>query len=174
MPFAPSVDFNFAKIITGSKFFSNYMQVAYTVKKKYFNKMKAAIHNDFSSRIHMVKKNQNLKYWKLLQEMKKIIGVPVVLNTSFNRHGIATISSPRQAIEHALEGCMDFLFINIFIIKISDNRKFNKKKIQTISEKQSILNDQTERLKKLKSKKIKFNQSKYKIFLKDLKKELNG
>ena len=174
MPFAPSVDFNFAKIITGSKFFSNYMQVAYTVKKKYFNKMKAAIHNDFSSRIHMVKKNQNLKYWKLLQEMKKIIGVPVVLNTSFNRHGIATISSPRQAIEHALEGCMDFLFINNFVIKISDNRKFNKKKIQTISEKQSILNDQTERLKKLKSKKIKFNQSKYKIFLKDLKKELNG
>lgn len=174
MPFAPSVDFNYAKKITGSNFFSNYMQVAYTVKKKYFNKMKAAIHNDFSSRIHMVKKNQNFKYWKLLQEIKKIIGVPVVLNTSFNRHGIATISSPRQAIEHALEGCMDFLFIKNYVIKISDNRKFNKNKIKTISEKQSILNDQTERLKKLKLKKIKFNQAKYQNFLKNLKKKLNG
>ena len=46
------------------------------------------------------------------------------MNTSFNRHGIATISSPRQAIEHLLEGCMDFLIISNFIIflKITENQ----------------------------------------------------
>ena len=174
MPFAPSIEYNYAKKITGSNFFSNYMQVAFKIKKNYFKNIKAAIHNDFSSRIHMVKKNQNSKYWKLLQELKGLIGVPVVLNTSFNRHGIATISSPRQAIEHALEGCMDYLIINDFLIKISENRKFNKRKVNTISEKNSLINDQIERYKKLNIKKIKFDKIKYKNFLKNLKKNLNG
>ena len=96
------------------------------------------------------------------------------MNTSFNRHGIATISSPRQAIEHALEGCMDYLIINDFLIKISENRKFNKRKVNTISEKNSLINDQIERYKKLNIKKIKFDKIKYKNFLKNLKKNLNG
>ena len=46
----------------------------------------------------------------------------MILNTSFNRHGIATISTPRQAIEHLLEGCMDYLAIDNYLISFSDNR----------------------------------------------------
>ena len=165
MPFAPSMHDTFAKKITGSKFFSGYMQVAFNINKKFSTNIKSAIHHDNTSRIHMVKKEQNSKYWKLLNEIKKVIGIPVILNTSFNRHGIATIASPRQAIEHAMEGCMDYLAIDNFLIKVTENRKFKTIVKKTISENKNLINDETNRLLYLKKNKVKFNQS---IFLKAL------
>jgi carbamoyltransferase len=167
MPFAPSMHHIFAKKITGSNFFSGYMQIAFNIKKQFSSNIKAAVHNDSTSRIHMVKKNHNSKYWKLLNEIKKIIGIPVVLNTSFNRHGIATISSPRQAIEHAMEGCMDYLAIDNFLVKIKENRKFKKLIIKTFTEKQSLINDETNRLYYLKKNNVKFDND---IFLSSLTK----
>lgn len=167
MPFAPSMHDIFAKKITDSNFFSGYMQIAFNIKKKFSSNIKAAVHNDNTSRIHMVKKAHNAKYWKLLNEIKKIIGMPVVLNTSFNRHGIATISSPRQAIDHAMEGCMDYLAIDNFLVKVKENRKFKKLIIKTFSEKQSLINDETNRLHYLKKNNVKFNND---IFLSSLTK----
>ena len=38
-------------------------------------------------------------------------GIPVVLNTSFNRHGFPMVATPRQAIQLLLEGCVDVLAI---------------------------------------------------------------
>ena len=168
MPFAPSIDYEYAKKITNSNFYSAYMQIAFNINKKFHKLIKSSIHHDNTSRIHMVKKNQNYKYWKLLIEIKKRIGVPVVLNTSFNRHGIATISTPRQAIEHAMEGCMDILVIGNYVIEVKKNRKFNQKSQKTYSEKESLIKSLEKRFKILKIKNIKFNQKKYKKFTKEL------
>ncbi len=174
MPFAPSMHFSYAKKITGSNFLSSYMQIAFNIKKKFANHIKAAIHVDNTSRIHIVSKEYNFKYWKLLNEIKKIIGVPVVLNTSFNRHGIATISTPRQAIEHAIEGCMDYLAIDNFLVKVSKNRKFKKLSKKIISEKISLINDEILRLKFLKKNKIIFKQEIFQDCLRKLKYKIYG
>ena len=48
--------------------------------------------------------------------------IPIILNTSF-RHGISTISTPRQAIEHLMEGCIEILYINEFKVELKKNRK---------------------------------------------------
>ena len=82
----------------------------------------AAVHVDGTSRIHTVSKSTNPRYWNLINEFRLITSLPMILNTSFNRHGIATISEPRQAIEHLLDGCMDYLAINDFLISFNDNR----------------------------------------------------
>ena len=71
------------------------------------------------------------------------------MNTSFNRHGIATISSPRQAIEHLLEGCMDFLIISNFMISFKDNRKSTKISENLINEKQNLIKLCENRYKKI-------------------------
>lgn len=167
MPFAPSIDYEYAKKIINLKFYSAYMQIAFNINKKFHKQIKSSIHHDNTSRIHMVKREQNYRYWKLLNEIKKKIGVPVVLNTSFNRHGIATISTPRQAIEHAMEGCMDLLVIDNYVIEVKKNRKFNKKKQKTFSEKESLIKSLEKRFERLKSKKIKFNQKRYQNFIKE-------
>lgn len=167
MPFAPSIDYEYAKKIINLNFYSAYMQIAFDINKKFHKQIKSSIHYDNTSRIHMVKREQNYKYWKLLNEIKKKIGVPVVLNTSFNRHGIATISTPRQAIEHAMEGCMDLLVIDNYVIEVKKNRIFNKKKQKILSEEKNLIKSLVKRFKMLKNKKIKFNQRKYQNFMKE-------
>ena len=89
---------------------SKYMQIAFHVKHEKAPLIPAAVHSDNTSRVQVVSKDDNLFFWQIIKSFEEISKIPVVLNTSFNRHGISTISSPRQAIEHLLEGTCDFLF----------------------------------------------------------------
>lgn len=173
MPYAPSVSFEFINKITKENFYSPYMQSAFNIKNSFKKKIPAAVHVDGTSRIHVVKKKENKLYWTLLNEVKKINGMPIILNTSFNRHGIPTISSPRQAIEHALEGCMDYLIINNYLVDVKKNRFFAKKFLKIKSELLNIRDDSYSRIKILKKNKISFNTNKYKNYLSQIKLKKN-
>ena len=122
MPYAPSIleeDLNeFVKHPNPSP----YMQIAFKIKNNKKNSIPAAVHIDNTSRFHTVNKNTNPKFWNLINEFKKITGLSMLLNTSFNRHRIPTISEPRQAIEHLLDGCMDYLAIGNYLISFDENR----------------------------------------------------
>jgi len=74
--------------------------------------------------------------------------VPMVLNTSFNRHGIATISSPRQSIEHLLSGNIDMLYLDKDKIEFKKNRKYKANRIKTRAEKNLLKLGNYEWLKK--------------------------
>ena len=45
----------------------------------------------------------------------------MVLNTSFNRHGLPLINSPQEAIEHLLWGCVDYLCMGSYLVERSGN-----------------------------------------------------
>ena len=122
MPYAPSIMREYIKEYMNSPIYSPYMQIALNIKEDKKKLIPAAIHVDGSSRVHVISKEDNKKYWNVINEFNKITGVPVILNTSFNRHGISTISDPRQAVEHLLDGCMDYLAIENFLISFKDNR----------------------------------------------------
>jgi hypothetical protein len=68
-------------------------------------------HVDGTSRAQFVKIEDNSGFHDLISEFYKISGVSILLNTSFNRHGIATISSPKQALEHLVCGNVEELYI---------------------------------------------------------------
>lgn len=138
MPYAPSVcEEDLANWVT-DPLYSPYMQIAFRVKPERHSDIPSGIHVDGTSRFHVVRKKENPLYWQLIQNIKTITGVGVVLNTSFNRHGIATISTPRQAIEHLLEGCMDVLYIDSFKVEANKNRLFTKGELP-ISDESSLL-----------------------------------
>ncbi len=122
MPYAPSILEEDYMDWVDQEHYSPYMQVAFDMKPEMIEKVPSAVHVDGTTRVHVVRKSENELYWSLINEFKKITGIPVLLNTSFNRHGIATISTPRQAIEHLLEGCMDYLAIDNYLVSFKDNR----------------------------------------------------
>ena len=122
MPYAPSVLEEYLSDYVKFPKKSAYMQIAFDVKKDKKNDICSAVHVDGTARIHTVKKSVNPKYWNLINEFRLITGIPIILNTSFNRHHIPTISEPRQAIEHLLDGCMDYLAIGNFLVSFKDNR----------------------------------------------------
>jgi len=134
MPYAPSILEEESADWIESKYYSPYMQVAFNIKPSLTNKIPASVHVDGTSRVHSVRKTENLIYWNLINEFKSITGIPVLLNTSFNRHGISTISTPRQAIEHFLEGCMDYLAIDNYLLCFEDNRIATSQNITPKSE----------------------------------------
>ena len=135
MPYAPSIlsekmNFFFDKFNK-----SPYMSFALNVTKNH-EKIKAAVHVDGTSRPQAVFKEQNIKFYNLIKQFYKLSSVPAVLNTSFNRHGIATIVTPRDAINHLLNECVDILVIEDFIVY--KNKIKNKKMPKLIDEKKYI------------------------------------
>ncbi len=122
MPYAPSIQEEYLDEWVELPQKSPYMQIAFTVKNSKRPLIPAAVHVDGTSRFHVLSREDNEKYWNLIEHFRRITGLPLVLNTSFNRHGIATISTPRQAVEHLLEGCMDYLAIDDFLIDLTENR----------------------------------------------------
>lgn len=139
MPFAPAILDNFYRLYFSSNYPSLYMQKAEEVKFKMRKNIPAALHVDGTSRVQYVSKKFSPFFWKTINEYKKKTGIPIILNTSFNRHGISTISSPRQAIDHLLEGCIDVLYLNEFKIQLKNNRSTKvKKKQKFISETKNL------------------------------------
>ena len=45
----------------------------------------------------------------MLREFRELTGVGVLLNTSFNRHGLPIIHDQDDAMTHCLNGCVDLV-----------------------------------------------------------------
>ena len=109
MPYAPSILEE-----RGAEYFEHftpdpYMNVAIRVRPERAAEIPAAVHRDGTCRVHAVSKSLNPNFHAILVAFEDVTGVPMVLNTSFNRHGLPMVSTPRQAIEHLLQGHVDVL-----------------------------------------------------------------
>ncbi|HVI48063.1 MAG TPA: carbamoyltransferase C-terminal domain-containing protein, partial [Chitinophaga sp.] len=99
---------------------SRFMLMAYPVNKSKANDIPAVVHVDGTCRIQQVQAATNPKYHQLITEFKKITGVPVLLNTSFNdREPI--VCTPEDAVRTFLKTKIDYLAIGNFLLKKEDN-----------------------------------------------------
>lgn len=123
MPYAPAIlEERAAEWVEGC-FSSPYMQFAFRMRPEKRSAVPAAVHVDGTSRVQTVSAEDNPLLHRLISRFHERTGVPMLLNTSFNRHGIATISSPRQAIDHFLEGCVDALAVGPYAMDLDANRR---------------------------------------------------
>ncbi|MEX6689783.1 carbamoyltransferase C-terminal domain-containing protein [Danxiaibacter flavus] len=97
--------------------YSPFMLFVYNVKKDKAAKIPAVTHVDGTARIQTVNRSQHPAYYDLLSEFKKITGVPVLINTSFNTRGEPIVCSPRDAIECFWTSPFDALVINSFLLE---------------------------------------------------------
>ncbi len=68
-------------------------------------------------RVHVVCREENQRYWELLQAVGKASGLPVVYNTSFNLFGEPLVSDPRSAVRSFYSSGIDTLFIGDFFVE---------------------------------------------------------
>ncbi len=115
-PFAPTVTVEDQFEYFDLRANSNFMLLACEVKEKYRALLPSVTHVDNTARIQAVSKKSEPFIHKLLVELKKIIGVSVVLNTSFNVAGEPIIESPRDALNTFLTTNIDVLVIENYII----------------------------------------------------------
>jgi carbamoyltransferase len=95
---------------------SPYMILVFDIKEEWKNKINSVVHENNTSRVQTVNPDWNEKYYNLLLEFKKITGISVLLNTSFNRKGMPIVETPKDAIDLFLECSLDYLIIEDFII----------------------------------------------------------
>ncbi len=94
-----------------------------SIKDKLYYKrsdIPAVTHIDFSCRIQTVHKETNPRYWELINELKKLTGYGIVVNTSFNVRGEPIVCTPEDAYKCFMRTEMDYLVLGNFI--------FDKKK----------------------------------------------
>jgi len=116
-PFCPSMLSEDAdKIIKDLKGIDRFMTMGYYLKDEYKNTFKAISNVDNSIRPQMVT-DENLKYRKLLEGIKKNDGIGIVLNTSFNIHGYPIVNTPEDAIETMIKTKSKYLAIGNYLVK---------------------------------------------------------
>jgi len=116
-PFAPAVLFEHQSDIFESDNYSPYMLVTTTVKEEWRNKIPAVTHIDNSARHQSVTKNNNPKFYSLINKFYEKTGVPVLLNTSFNGPKEPIVETPIDAIKTFIEIGLDFLVIDNVLIR---------------------------------------------------------
>jgi len=76
----------------------------------------AVTHVDYSARIQTVHSNTNPKYYKLLQNFKKITNCPIIVNTSFNVRGEPIVCTIKDAYRCFMGTDLDMLVCGSFIL----------------------------------------------------------
>ena len=118
-PFAPSVleerAADYYDLPCDSSHFS-YMIFVVNVQKEKRSILGAVTHVDGTARIQTVSRQTNPRYWELIDEFRKITGVPVVLNTSFNNNAEPIVDSVDDAIVCFLTTKLNALVIGDYLI----------------------------------------------------------
>ena len=121
-PFAPSV----LEEDVGNYFVDPaadpFMQQVYAVREEKRAQLPAITHRDGTGRLQTVNREQNTRYYRLIQEFAKLTGVPVVLNTSFNENE-RIVDTPEQALDCFLRTKMDALVAgNTVVLRLAARR----------------------------------------------------
>jgi predicted NodU family carbamoyl transferase len=116
-PFAPSVLLEDVARYFEDDVAGPYMLVINNIKAEWREKISEVVHVDGTCRVQTVTADWSPKYHQLLKEFKKITGISVLLNTSFNGVRMPIAETPDDAIRFFFSGKLDYLVIQNLIIK---------------------------------------------------------
>lgn len=112
-PFAPTVLEEHYQEYFDTTQPSPYMSRIMPVKS---DKIPGVTHVDGTARIQTLNREQNPRYYDLINEFYKITGIPMVLNTSFNCKE-PIVETPEDAIRTFKRTDLDLLIINDYIVR---------------------------------------------------------
>ncbi len=112
-PFAPSIlEDDIPRLMEyDDKGVDKFMTMGYMVKEKMREHTKSVMHIDGSARPQMVGE-ENKPYFEMLKKVKKLTGYGMVLNTSFNLHGLPIVMTPEDAISIMKATKTKYMFMN--------------------------------------------------------------
>ena len=97
-PLAPSILEEDMRKYYHNSYPSPFMNLSFITKEDKRKEIPAVVHVDGSARVQTVNKGDNGIYYDLIKKFKKEIGIPVLLNTSFNDNTEPIVMTPLNAI----------------------------------------------------------------------------
>ncbi|MBI4677501.1 MAG: 4Fe-4S dicluster domain-containing protein [Elusimicrobia bacterium] len=114
-PFGPSILAGREAEWFEDPFDSRFMLFTVGIRKGKASAIPAVLHEDGTTRPQSVHARSSPLYHRLISEFDRLTGVPMVLNTSFNRKGEPLVCAPQEAVEAFKEMGLDALVIGPFI-----------------------------------------------------------
>jgi carbamoyltransferase len=116
-PLAPSMHEEHGHDVFGVEHHDPFMITVIQVAEEYKKKIPAVVHVDGSARPQMVNRDANPRYWNLIEEFRKISGIPMLLNTSFNVQE-PIVCTPQDAINTFNKANFDALVLeNCLVVR---------------------------------------------------------
>ncbi len=126
-PFAPSV-----AVEDAATYFecdgheSPYMILVFPTRPEWRDQLCNVVHVDGSARLHTVGRSSDERYYQLLRSVEERTGLPILLNTSFNKRGMPIVETPDEAIDLFLESGLDALVLGDDVIVKSERARTDR------------------------------------------------
>jgi carbamoyltransferase len=121
MPFAPVTVEEFAGQCYGNLDGARYATQFMTITVNCTNWMKkhfpAVVHVDGTARPQIIDERTNPSYYRIVDEYRKLTGLPTLINTSFNMHEEPIVCTPSDALRGFIDGDLDYLAMGNYLLQ---------------------------------------------------------
>ncbi|WP_461518301.1 carbamoyltransferase family protein [Porticoccus sp.] len=95
-----------------------FMTFTFEVNDEWKTRVPEVVHEDGTARAQALKREYNPRYYELMEEMEKLTGNGVVLNTSLNRRGEPMVCSPTDALNMFFGSDLQYLIMeDVLVVK---------------------------------------------------------
>ncbi|MBI4678661.1 MAG: hypothetical protein HY748_13870 [Elusimicrobia bacterium] len=122
-PFGPAILAGCEKDWFDEAFDSRFMLFTLPLKKDKARLVPAVLHVDGTTRPQVVHREHQPRFHALIRRFEALTGVPMVLNTSFNRRGEPIVCTPHDAVECFRAIGADCLVIGDFVVDPKGRRR---------------------------------------------------
>jgi len=120
MPFAPVTLEEYAdqcyENLDGARYPAKFMTLTFNCTDWMKQHCPAVVHVDGTARPQLIDRKTNPSYYRILDEYRKITGLPSIINTSFNIHEEPIVCSPADAIRAFKDGDLDYLAMGNYLL----------------------------------------------------------
>ena len=115
-PFCPSILDRVAPDMIQTDHPAPYMTITFDVAENWKDRVPEVVHEDGTARVQIVNVSTHPRYYALLEEMERLTGNGVVLNTSLNRRGEPMVCSPEDALNMFFGSDLQYLVLEDLLV----------------------------------------------------------
>ncbi len=116
-PFCPSMLDRVAPDMLQTDHPAPYMTFTFDVAEGWAERVPEVVHEDGTARAQVVTREVNPRYYRLIEELEKLTGNGVILNTSLNRRGEPMVCSPTDALNMFFGSELQYLIMEDILIR---------------------------------------------------------
>lgn len=116
-PFCPSMLDRVAPEMFKTNHPAPFMTFTFEVNDEWKERVPEVVHEDGTARAQALKQEFNPRYYALMEEVEKLTGNGVVLNTSLNRRGEPMVCSPTDALNMFFGSDLEYLVMEDILVK---------------------------------------------------------
>ena len=116
-PFCPSMLDRVAPQMLQTDHPAPYMTFTFDVAEGWKTRVPEVVHEDGTARAQVVTRDVNPRYYALIEQLEKLTGNGVILNTSLNRRGEPMVCSPTDALNMFFGSELQYLMMEDILVR---------------------------------------------------------